>query len=379
MTAPWIEIKEYQDLDFPAGRSELDSAWQALFACQVLIPSHAEWIRFKWGMNAYFLLEESLERQRLFLESQYAYPDELGREAKDLRTLALRFTNRPGEGLLVAVLGKIHAPTEAEAQESGFSYYNELQATFPHDYRLVPACTPSEFGWMAGEDILESRDQQFQAAEIKRMEFCPDPNRASLFLQGFWRSAPHAHEQIWRSLAASHVSLLWNITLRSTVIYKEEREGLLKISEEKHRSEEQTSTQFQGSPFTQWKKDIFGHQLAPWKKLFYLQMHLASSHKLNENLFRTIGTSLTFNSKGEPLPGYQVVKPGQNETGIWQRRLKNLDIIFSDSFLQHPRLSEVADLNEVFEVMQLPYSPPDQGVPDVKFVPAMKKMDPDEV
>jgi hypothetical protein len=33
-----------------------------------------------------------------------------------------------------------------------------------------------------------------------------------------------------------------------------------------------------------------------------------------------------------------------------------------------PRLSEVADLDEVFAVMRLPYCPPENGFRDVNFI-----------
>jgi hypothetical protein len=49
--------------------------------------------------------------------------------------------------------------------------------------------------------------------------------------------------------------------------------------------------------------------------------------------------------------------------------LKNLDTIFSDSYVPVSRLSEVADLEEVFAAVRLPYCPPENGLPNVNFIP----------
>jgi hypothetical protein len=85
-------------------------------------------------------------------------------------------------------------------------------------------------------------------------------------------------------------------------------------------------------------------------------------------LLRCIGTSLTLTGSGEDLPGYQVILPNQAQILDWQRRFKNLDTIFSDSYVPVSRLSEVADLEEVFEAIRLPYCPPEQGFPNVNFI-----------
>jgi len=372
MTDPWIELEKSQDPDFPYGQSYPDSAWQARFACQVNIPSHQEWAKLRWGFNAAVLFDEALDRQRIFLESQYNYPDELGLETPDRRTLALRFINRPGEGLLVAAVGKIHGSTETEAADSAIAYFNELKSTIPYDYRSVPAHSRTEFVQLSGEDILESGHCPLCMAQIKRLELSPDLIRDTPFLQGFWRSSPHAHEQIWRSLSASFQPVLLSITLRSTVLYEPERAYLLKSINEISKMDDRSIDQFTVSALKQWSKYTLERRLAPWKKLFYLQVHLASPQKLSEHLFRTIGTSTALNNKSEILTGYEVVSPKEQIEPYWQRKLKNLDIILSDIYLQHPRLAEVADLEEVFDVMRLPYTPPDNGFPDVKFVSAVE-------
>ena len=368
MTTPWMEIEKYQDPDLPAGKAYQDFAWQARFVGQVEIPNHQEWARLRWGFNAAALLDEALERQRIFLESQYNYPDELGLETTDHRTMAFRFINRPGEGLLVAVIGKVHARTEAEAVENAASFLKELKSTIPYDYTLTPAFSQPEFMRQTGEDRLNWENNLLWLAQIKRLEFSPDLKRDTPFLQGFWRSSPHAHEQIWRSLAATSEPVMLNISLRSTTLYESERTNLLNTIDEISKMDNKSTDQFTASARKQWSKHTLERRLAPWKKHFYLQVHLASTQRLSEDLFRTIGTSLALNNKSDYLTGYEVVVPKPQKASYWQKKLKNLDIILSDIYLQHPRLAEVADLEEVFDVMRLPYSPPDNGFPNMKFV-----------
>ena len=365
MTTPWIEIENREHLDVPAGPGYNDYNSQAQFACQVQVLPHQEWVKFKWGFNASALFDEFIERQKLFLESQYEVRHQLGTEAPDFRTLTFRFINRPGEGLLVSIVGKIHAKSKKEAEESALGYYREVNAIFPYDYKLFPAVTRQEFLQTAGREILDGITDKGEIAQIKRLEIPLSPVRNSPFLQGVWRSGPRAHEQIWRSLATYPNPVLLNISLRCTVLYEKERERLMKFGEEISSIHEQHLNQQTLSAMQQWNKKHVERRLAPWGKYFYLQIHVASASGLKDDLFRTIGTSLTL-SGGESIPGYQVVSP--ERTQAWQNRLKNLDVIFSDSYLPVPRLSEVADLEEVFAAVRLPYSPPEAGFPNVNFI-----------
>jgi hypothetical protein len=373
MTTPWIEIEEVKDPEVPAGPGSSEYTWQALFVCQVEVLPHQEWVKLKWGFNASALFDETLERQRLFLESQYTVRSDFGVEPPDYRTLAFRFINRPGEGLLVAVMGKIHARTKADAMECAMAYYRELKSTFPYDYNLVPALSRHEFLRISGMDILDENGNQVDLVQIKRLEFPLYHERNSPFLQGFWRSGPRAHEQIWRSLAASPFPLMLNISLRGTVLYEKDRERLLKSAEEISETHDLPFTEKTLSALKQWNRDYVESRLVPWKKFFYLQIHLASTHKISQNLFRVIGTSLALTNNGESQPGYQVISPKHEEGNAWRKKMGNLDLIFSGSYLPVSRLSEVADLEEVFSVMRLPYSPPDNGLPDVNFKTARSR------
>jgi hypothetical protein len=363
MTDPWIEIEEYQDRDFPTGSRSDEYTWQALFACLVEILPHPDWAKLKWGFNASALFDESLERQRLFLESRYSIQNE-GIESPDRCTLSFRFIHRPGEGLLVAVIVKLQERTPADAKESAKRYFSELRSTFPYDYTLTPACSREDLFRLSGMDILEEKNDRIRVAQIKRMGLPLSLDGHPSFLQGLWRSGPRTHEQIWRALAATSFPVLLDISLRSTFLYERERERLL------NHMEEISGDQKTLSSLKIWHRDYVERLLTPWKKFFYLQVHVVSPPILGEHLGRIIGTALTLTGDGPARPGYHVVWPTVDEGRSWQRKLRNLDLIFTGSPHAVPRLSEVADLEEVFAVMRLPYSPPENGFPDMKFLSA---------
>lgn len=368
MNIPWVELEQHQDQDDFAGLGFAEYVWQAIFACQIGVRPHHEWAKLKWGFNAAALFEEFLERQRLFLESQYAIKNEVGMENADHRTLALRYINRPGEGLVLAVIAKIHGRTEAEAKESALAFFRELKSTFPYDYTLSPALTRDEFLQISARDVLDARDDQFHIAQIKRFEVPVYFAERPFMLQGLWQSGLRVHEQIWRALSGSLYPLFLNMSIRCTVLYEGEREKLSRCAEEMAQVElDESPNQRTLSKYRDWNQSYTEHRLAPWKKFFYLQVHLASNRKLDENLSRIIGTSITWNTKDSSLPGYHVITPRADESSLWRKKLKNLDLIFSGSYLPVPRLAEVADSDEVFAVMRLPYSPPDMGFPDVTF------------
>ena len=361
MTAPWIEVEKYPDRDTPLMPSHSEYAWQALFACQVQVLPHPEWVKLKWGFNAMALFDEALDRQRLFLESRYAIANELGVEPPDQRTLAFRFINQPGKGLSVVLVGKVQARTQPEALENAELYCAELKSTLPYDYTLLPALSRQEYLEVSGMELLDEKQPQMEIAQIQRVEIPVAMERGASFVQGFWRSTPHAHEQVWRALGASSHPAMLNISLRSTYLYEKERERLVKI---KKLSDEQRT----GSAVETWNKDYLERRLTLWKKFFYLQIHALAPRKVCESLCQVIGTAITLSGEGKSHPGFRIICPGPEDGRAWRKKLKNLDPVFTASPLPVPRLSEVADLDEVFAVMRLPYSPPENGFRDVNFI-----------
>jgi len=370
MDTPWIRTEQYQAETDQAGPGFSEYLWQALFACQVGVRSHEEWAKLKWGFNALALLGEALERQKLFLESQYVSRNELRAEHPNRRTLAFRYINRPGEGLGLTIVGKIHARTKEEVIENAAAFYRGLKSTIPYDYTLTPAHSRDEFLQMSGWDILDHSGGLCDLAQVKRSELPLLLGQRSPFVQGFWQSNAHAHEQVWRSLAASVNPLLMNICIRSTILFPKEVERLSRSASIVSELEANALGKETLLAMQEWSKLYTKRRLTPCTKFFYLQIHLVSPQKVDENLFQIAGTSFTLGDDKSPSLGYQVVAPGPDEQLKWQEKIKNLDMVSSASQLPAPRLAEVADLDELFAVVRLPYSPPDDALRDVKFAAA---------
>ena len=373
MSTAWLELSRFEGQERQAGPSFSDYSWQALFACQVGIPAHEQWARLKWGFNAAALFDEFLERQRLFLEAQYTIRNEMRLENPDRHTLAVRYIQRPGEGLQLGILGKVHARTEKEAAERGAAFYRGILSTFPYDYSLAPACTRPEFFQISGQDILMDSTNGSWLAQIRRAEVPAVPDQRSPFLQGLWQTGAHAHEAIWRSIALAPAPVMMNVQLRSTILYEREQTILLKSDRQLAELDEGLISPKALTAIQEWSARYTERRLVPWKKFFYLQIHLAASGILNENLCRIVGTSLTLAAVKDSLPGYQVSLPTRDEEPIWRQGLMDLSLVSAGSRLSVPRLADVADMDEVVAVMRLPYSPPDTGFPDFNFAPVRNK------
>jgi hypothetical protein len=372
MKSPWVQIIQSADKgDFaPPGSSNFQ--WQAQFASQIEVLDHKTWANLRWGFNAEALFTEAMERQKLFLESQHATDDELLFENPNTRTLALRYVNLPNEGLLLTVIGKVCGPSKNEVEKSAHEYHREITAIFPYDYSLMPAATGEEFHRITGQEILGGNNQQLSIAQIKRNEVPIISKEKTHYLQGVWHSKGRAHEQIWRSLAASKYPVLINTTIRPTVVYEKDIEYLLKHDQNQVESDIEP-TDKTSEAHKQWDENFIKRRIPRWKKYFYVQIHLVSQQKIDENLVRSMGTSLTLASDGNSSLGYQVVFASPEKKAEWSKKIHNLDLIFSGSQLPAPRLSEIADLEEIFSVVRIPYSPPDLGQPIVKYLPGKRE------
>jgi hypothetical protein len=370
MSIPWIEIKKYQEQDNLTSPVFSDYVWQAMFVFQVGIRAHQEWAKMRWGFNAQALFDEAMERRKLFLQSQYAVQIEMGMERMELpegRTLAFRFVARPEQELLFAIVAKIHGRTQEEVHQYALSYFRELKSTFPYDYTLEPAVTREEFIRISGMDILEDKNA-LNMTQIKRLEVPIHPAGEKLpFLQGLWHSGPRTHEQIWRCLAAPPQPIILNMSIRSALLYDGEREEILKNANNVETITDEFQNKSAISFVKEWNRKYKERRLAPWKKFFYLQVLLASNQMMDDNIYRVVGASLCSNPEGETSPGFQIVKPREREKESWKIKLMNLDFVHSVSYLSTPRLSEIADMEEVFSVMRLPYSPPADGFPNLRF------------
>jgi len=373
MSSPWVELIPPQSQVDVSGPGFSEYQWQALFACQIGVPIHHDWSSLKWGFNAATLFDEAMKRQNLFLGSQHGFNNELRIESPNRRTLAFRYINVPDEGLLLILLGKIYGRSKEDATESALAYFRELKGTFPYDYKLSAADSRNQFCRFSAWDIFDENVDFVDIVHIKRDETPILINQKSPFLQGFWQSSTRAHEQIWRSLVAMPNPVLVNITLRPTVIYENELQLLRNSIDEIAGLQIPSLNQKVLKVYKEWNENLVDRRQDPWQRFFYLQVHLVSTKKIDENLIRSVGASLTLNSERPSQPGYQVRHADSDEKEEWGRKIRNLDIVFSASHLPAPRLSEVADLNEVFDAIRIPYSPPGNDLLGIKYLPIMNE------
>ena len=151
---PWIETRR--------SLIEKEYPWQAQFASQIRICPYED-AKLKWGFSPAFLLEEALDRQKLFIESQLSNnPID---DQTEQRSLTLRCICMPGSGLLFGLVGKVLAESQEKAETIALSYLRELASTFPYDYTIRPAMSAEEFEWLTGHEIFKRCKDQAAIAE----------------------------------------------------------------------------------------------------------------------------------------------------------------------------------------------------------------------
>ncbi len=365
MSEPWIEVEPCSQTadDFDQGCS-----WQASFAVVLCVPGFSEWVALKWGFNAAALLDEAMERQKLFIESHHAVNRDLQMEYPEHRTLAFRYMAVPNMGVLPVIVAKVKARTNAEATRYALAFYRKLRGTLPYEYSVSPVATKEDYYELSGKRLLSSKNGDLQILQIKR---CEQPLRLSNsipFIQGFWNSSARAHELVWRLLSNVPHPTMLSFMLRPTVLYERESDvlwGLQKQAAETKPSDEDAGWT---SLYSTWSGEIIKRRLAPWKKFYYLQIFMASNHEIEEDAAQGIGAVLTLNDSTLGQPGYEIVRPQEDQAGEWVERVSGLDVLLAGSRLPVPRLSEVVDLDEAFAAIRLPYSPPENGLPGVKFI-----------
>jgi len=139
-----------------------------MFAFQIGIRSFDERLKLKWGFNSAVLLEEALDRQKLFIESQL-YNNPMDNRIEQ-RTLALRCICVPKSGLLLGLVAKVLAESQEKAQSFALNYLRELESIFPYDYTVRPATSMEEFNRLTGKEILSKCNVPTSIAQIRRFE-----------------------------------------------------------------------------------------------------------------------------------------------------------------------------------------------------------------
>lgn len=329
--------------------------WQAVFAYQVFHLPAEEWLKMRWGFNAGALLDEALDRYKLFIESQAVNQEGFLAGTMQNNTLAMRGVHSPESGLQMVLLGRSFAATMEEAQQAAKQYAREIFSTFPHDFLLAPAKTENEYRHLTGEDLLAGN---LNIVQIQRGMISLPTEQGPRYLAGLWQASPRSNEQIWRALSVMPQAALFNIAIQPSVLYDGEKHALLDLN--KSISNPRPDNE-RDAFYVPWVESYLKRRLAAWKKFFLVQIHLIADEGM-ENLIRSIGSAMTRDGNEMALPGYQTLYPGSMlEDQQWRENIRSLELIQNS---QH--LDEVADLDEVFSVFRFPYRP-DAGLPGANF------------
>lgn len=335
---------------------QIEGGWQATFAFQVFHRQAEEWLKMRWGFNASILLEEALDRNKFFIESQVASEAEFRAGIQPTRTLALRGISLPGIGLQMGLLGKTSAEKKDEAQQTGLRYAREIYSTFPHDFILVPAELSDDYNRLSGHDILNAKSS---ITQIQRgIAFVP-PTQGYRSLSGLWQASSRSNEQIWRALSAMPNPVLFNILIQPSFFYDRERQALLEIKKQISNAELRTELT---SAYIRWAENIIERRFAAWNKFFLLQVHVITGEDPDENLLRSIGSALTRDTNDFPLPGFQIKWPDSNTASqSWSKNILAMDLIPSS------RVEDLVDSDEASAVFRFPYLS-EAGLPGANFI-----------
>ncbi|MBE0670304.1 MAG: hypothetical protein IH588_06935, partial [Anaerolineales bacterium] len=307
MNTPYLETVQTQE------------GWQTTFAFQVFHRPADEWMAMRWGFNAGALLDEALDRYRLFIESQAlsegAY---LSNEQPADRTLTLRGINLPNEGLQMALLGKSTAPEKAQAQQAAKDYAREIFSIFPHDFITQPAEEKADYDRLFGRELFAKNPQ---VASIQRaMVFIP-PMEKYQYFSGIWQTSQRANEQVWRALSNTQNTTMLNITIQPSILHEGEKEMLLDakkmiadiLAADAHAGKDIHQKENTFSAHLAWADAHIKRQLSPWKKFFQVQIHVLANGAVDENLLRSIGATVTRDTNENSIPGFQVLRPQSKE------------------------------------------------------------------
>jgi hypothetical protein len=343
---------------------QIGDGWQAFFAFQVFHRQAKDWINMRWGFNAGALLEEALDRYKLFIESQTPSEAEFNTGTQQDRKLALRGINLPGVGLQMGLLGKVNAQNKEKAQQAAQSFAREIYSSFPHDFILVPAELSNDYDRLAGRDILIANSNLAQIQ--RRIAFVPLAHGYKYF-SGLWQASSHSNEQIWRSLSAMPNQVLFNVLIQPAIYYDGERQSLLDLKKDISNKEHITELT---SAYIPWAEKFIDRRVAAWKKFFLLQIHIVADGNLDENLLRSIGSALTYDEKDLQHPGFQIKWP-ESDALIQSWR----EDILTMNFVPSQRVEDLVDSDEAFAVLRLPYLP-EAGLPGANFIEFKKEPDP---
>jgi hypothetical protein len=352
---PWVEL------------TQSEHGWQALFACQFCVQPFEILQKNRWGFNAAALLGEALDRQKLFIESQY-HGNPFQEATTGEHSLTLRCIRIPNVGLLLALVGRVSDPSREQAHQGALEYCNELLSTFPLDYKIYPATSQKSFEKLTGKEFLANCQTPQSMAQLLRFETPLRTQNGLVYINGFWQTSDRSDEQTWRILGNYPQPAMLNISLRPTILEGEERQFLWE-TKQVTAPFENISQMHPAQPFDKWAEPFIDRRLNPWKRYYLMQVHLLAPSGVTDSLVRPVGSAMTRESADLLSPGFLAVYPANDLTAReWRARIERLEISppnFNSTGIS--RLSDLADLNEAHSVFRFPY-PPEAGLPGVKFI-----------
>jgi hypothetical protein len=345
--------------------------WHAQFAAGIKIREFDELLKGKWGLETTSLLTEVIERQKLFIKSQY-FAGEPRLQPSGLRTLALRFIHeRIGGRIQPALLVKVQAEDRESAITLANQAWQEMSANFPYDYILKPAIDQAAFLKASGWDWMRGADQFGCYAEICRYEGILSTGSQLLYLLGCWNESMLGNELIWRTLAGASQRIIMNITLRPVVLQDYEL-YILKSAMDQAVSIDKGTIHPCFHLYVDSAVAVYREMAANLHHPYLIRIHLASPEPIPEYIPRLIGNALTHPDKPAPATnGYQVVYPELPEEIV---KLKQLLFWLEPDAYSTPgydarfmRLRYMVDTQEAVSLFRLPF-PPQGGIPGVRFI-----------
>ena len=209
---PWIEVSARSETEQATG-ARAEGRPRALVAAMVLPRSYAERNRMRWGFNFGAAYDEYKERLVNFIDwlymRQFQAPNSrlLGR-----RSIALRcILSEPGQPLNLSVVAAVRDVSPTRLRAACLDFFEELSASFPYDYQLVPAETAEDFKLVSGRDFIESAHHAQSLVEVGRKEFALPDSPLAHSAPGEWLPSKQPYETMWRALATAPAPVLFNV------------------------------------------------------------------------------------------------------------------------------------------------------------------------
>ena len=362
------------------------SGYHALFAARVVLEPYEVLTQRKRGWLERDLLDEILDRQRRFIASLHYVDPRSASPDLHLRTVALRYVARPSaEQVDVILVGKVFAPDLGQARSLASAWYEEIEALFPSDYKLLPIKSEEQFMAQSGQELLETLSSSMQTVEVRRFEmFIPRPSERDV-TEGHYVVYPFAWhrdgmEQVWQVMASGTVPTIVSVVLRPAYLYEAEEIHLTRFYEAATKLVESgcAADRILGEQAAH----VYAGYLRSWRHPFLVRVQIVTPLEIPGALARAVGCALSYGGtpthsggQGDFLfPGYELVMP---EEGECKRARDNVCLLEMGDWgpdqaaVPYRRFRYLADVQGAHCAFRLPFVPKG-GIPGVAFGQAIE-------